>query len=156
MTSPQVATNADDKPAYVLETFIKTTKEKLWAALTEGAQTKIYHFAGAEVQTELKVGGRFDHVLPDGNLMLGGEIIAVDAPNRIEMTFEPGWMGPGAEASRCAYKLEQMGDVCRLLILQYTIPEGQEGLTGGWARIASCLKSYMETGETLNIPGYGA
>lgn len=144
------------KPDFVLQTFIDTTPERLWQALTDEKESRAYHFAAAGVQTDLRVGGRFDHILPDGGLMLGGEILAIDPPNRIEMTFEPGFFGPDAKASRCAYEIERAGDLCKLTILHFDIPEGQEGVAEGWSRVASGLKTYLETGKALAFAPYGA
>lgn len=141
----------DKKPDFVLETYIKTSVEKLWAALTSGEHTKNYHFAGAEVQTDLKKGGRFDHILPDGTLMLGGKILDISPPTHLDVTFEPGWMGPDAKASRCIYEVKQEGDFCKLTILHFALPEGQDGVRNGWARIVSAMKTYLETGEATRF-----
>ncbi|MEO1703065.1 MAG: metalloregulator ArsR/SmtB family transcription factor [Pseudomonadota bacterium] len=137
----------DTKPDFVLETYINTTVEKLWAALTSGEHTKNYHFAAAEVKTDLKKGGRFDHILPDGSVMLGGEILDIDPPKRLDITFEPGWMGPDTKASRCVYEIEAEGDHCKLTVLHHALPEEQEGVRDGWARVISALKTYLETDQ---------
>ncbi len=142
----------DLKPDFVLETYIRTTAEALWDALTNPEKTRQYHFARAAVKSDLKTGGRFDHITPDGNLMLGGQILDIDPPKRLEMTFEPGWMGPDAKASRCVYEIEQRGDNCKLSILHFDIPEGQDGVRDGWASVVSSLKSWLETGEPLAWP----
>ena len=135
------------KPDFVLETFIRTTPEKLWAALTDGSHTKNYHFAAAELRGGLTPGDRFDHYLPDGSLMLGGEVLAAEPGKRLDVTFEPGWMGPGAKASRCVYEIAEEGDHCKLTVLHYDLPAEQGGVTEGWARVVSALKTYLETGE---------
>lgn len=140
-----------EKPDFVLETFIRTTPDALWDALTNPDRTRHYHFAHASVRTDLKKGGRFDHITPDGNLMLGGEIIDIDPPKRLEMTFEPAWMGPGAQPSRCVYEIVEDGDACKFTVLHFGIPEGQDGVRDGWARVVSALKSYLESGEPVHF-----
>lgn len=140
-------TNTEQNPDFVLETFIRTTPAKLWDALTKKGEPAKYHFAAADVQSDLTVGGRFDHLTPDGNLMLGGEILAIEPERRLELTFEPGWMGPDAVASRCVYEIEVEGDHCKLTVLHFAIPDGQGGVREGWARVVSALKTYLETGQ---------
>lgn len=141
------------KPDFVLETYIRTTIDKLWDALTNPDHSEQYHFAKARINTDMKKGSRFDHVTPDGNIMLGGEILDMDPPNRLDLTFEPGWCSPdNKNHSRITYELETIGDACKLTILHYDIPEGQDGVKDGWARVTASLKSYLETGEALALP----
>ena len=80
--------------------------------------------------------------------MLGGEVIAVDPPRRLEMTFEPGWAGPDAQASRCVYEIEDTDGGSRFTVLHFGIPKGQEGVKDGWTNIANRLKAYLEDGTT--------
>ena len=44
-----------DKPKFVYVTYINTTPEKLWTALTSGDFTEKYWF-GSRIQSEWKVG----------------------------------------------------------------------------------------------------
>ena len=153
MAATAIAGN--DAPDFVLETLIATPRERVWAALTEGRHVRVYHFAASSLKATMKPGGRFDHYLPDGNLMLGGEIVSLDPPHRLEMTFEPGWMGPNAQASRCVYELEETEAGCLFTVLHYAIPAGQEGVADGWRRIAARLKSYLETGAVSEMEALG-
>ncbi len=95
----------DRKPDFVLETFIRTTPEKLWAALTDGEMTKRYYIAGAALKGRIAAGEPYVYETPDGKPMLSGEIIAADPPRRLEMTFLPGWT-PNAKPSRNVYEIE--------------------------------------------------
>ncbi len=58
-------------------------------------------------------------------------------------------MGPEAPPSRNVYLIEPQGDLCKLTIEHYDMAPGQEGFAEGWARLASSLKSYLETGKAL-------
>lgn len=144
-TGPMTTSN-DRPPDFVLETYIRTSPETLWDALTDGDKTPHFYIAGARLKSDLQKGGRFDYLGPDGSLMLGGEILAIDPPRRLEATFEPGW-GDDRKPSRCVYEIERQGDACRFTILHYDLPAGQEGVRDGWARIASSLKTWIETGQ---------
>jgi uncharacterized protein YndB with AHSA1/START domain/DNA-binding transcriptional ArsR family regulator len=142
---------AAKKPDFVLETYIRTTPEKLWEALTNGEMTKHYHFARATLQGEIKPGAPYAYVTPDGHPMLTGEIISTDPPKRLEMTFVPGWMGPGAAASRHVFEIERSGELVKLTLLHFAIPAEQAGIRDGWAKVIGSLKSFLETGEGLKF-----
>jgi uncharacterized protein YndB with AHSA1/START domain/DNA-binding transcriptional ArsR family regulator len=137
-----------NKPDFMLETFIRTTPEKLWEALTNGEMTKRYHFAAATLRGETKPGAAYAYITPDGGTMLSGEILAADPPKRLEMTFTPGWM-PNAKTSRCVYEIAPAGQTVKLTVMHYDIPPEQAGVSEGWAKIAASLKSFLETGEAL-------
>jgi DNA-binding transcriptional ArsR family regulator/uncharacterized protein YndB with AHSA1/START domain len=134
------------KPDFVMQTFIETTHDRLWDALTRGDLAAQYHFACQKVEGDLTEGARQRFILPDGNPMLELDVTQIDPKSRIEMTFTPHFFGPGAPASRCVYLLEQQGPAMKLTIEHYNVPNGQEGVAEGWARLASALKSYLEVG----------
>jgi uncharacterized protein YndB with AHSA1/START domain/DNA-binding transcriptional ArsR family regulator len=139
------------KPDFVLETFIRTTPEKLWEALTNGELSKRYYIAGAAIHGTFEVGSRYEYLTADGAVMLSGEIIAAEPNKRLEMTFHPGWGGPNPKPSRNVYEIEGTGELTKLTILHFDLPPGQEGVKEGWAKIAASLKSLLETGEALRF-----
>jgi hypothetical protein len=47
------------------------------------------------------------------------------------------------------YLIEAQGETCKLTIEHYDMAPGQEGFAEGWARLASSLKSYLETGKAM-------
>lgn len=145
------AAMAETKPDFVLETYIRTTPAKLWEALTNGEITRRYHFARATLQGEIKAGAPYAYMTPDGHPMLSGEILASDPPRRLEMTFVPGWMGPGAQASRHVFEIEPSGGLVKLTLLHFDIPPEQAGVRDGWAKVIGSLKSFLETGEGLSF-----
>jgi len=137
-----------EKPDFVMQTFIRTDQDALWDALTDPAQMAASHFMASDVRGDGAVGGTV-HYLAGDKPMLDTRIISLDPKSRIETTFEPHFFGPGAEASRCVYLIEPQGPICKLTIEHYGIPDGQDGVAEGWARLASSLKSWLETGEPL-------
>ena len=144
-------TPVTDKPDFMLETFIRTTPEKLWEALTSGDISKRYYIAGAAIHGAMEPDTPYEYLTADGKVMLSGIVLAADPPKRLEMTFLPGWAGPNAKPSRNVYEIEAVGDLTKLTILHFDLPAGQEGLKEGWAKIAASLKSLLETGEALNF-----
>ncbi len=140
-----------DKPDFVLETYIRTTPAKVWEALTNGEMTKRYHFARATLQGDIKPGAPYAYLTPDGHPMLTGQIISVDQHKRLEMTFVPGWMGPGATASRHVFDIEVAGELVKLTLSHFAIPTEQGGIRDGWAKVIGSLKSFLETGDGLTF-----
>lgn len=57
-------------PDFVMQTFIETTHDALWDALTKGDLAAQYHFACQTVEGDLTTGGGQKYILPDGNPML--------------------------------------------------------------------------------------
>jgi DNA-binding transcriptional ArsR family regulator/uncharacterized protein YndB with AHSA1/START domain len=137
------------KPDFVLETFIRTTPEHLWEALTSAELSKRYYIAHAAIHGPMQAGTPYRYVTPDGNPLLTGTIIAADPQKRLEMTFEPAWMGSGAKPSRVTYEIEALEGLVKLTILHFELPAGQDGIRSGWARIVASLKSLLETGDAL-------
>ena len=134
------------KPDFMMQTFIRCTQDALWDALQNPEEMAAYHFMCNTVQQS---GNVYTFVLPDGNPMMKQKVLSSDPKSRIELTFEPLFMGPEAPASRNVYLIEPQGDLCKLTIEHYDMAEGQEGFAEGWARLASSLKSYLETGKAL-------
>lgn len=146
--SPDMAN--DTKPDFVLETYIRTTPEKLWDALTNGKLTARYYIAGAALTGRIAAGEPYAYVTADGKRMLSGEIIAADPPRRLEMTFVPGWV-PNPKASRNVFEIEPAGEAVKLTILHFDIPPENSGVRQGWAKIVASLKSLLETGKELKV-----
>ena len=138
-----------EKPDFMMQTFIACTQVALWAALTEADQMAAYHFACNVVEGNAAVGEATAFILPNGEAMLRQITTEMDPKSRIAMTFEPKFMGPNAPNSHMVYLIEPQGDMCKLTIEHFDIAPGQEGFAEGWARLASSLKSYLETGTGM-------
>lgn len=137
------------KPDFMMQTFIRCTQDALWDALTKPDQMAAYHFLCNEVRGEVSPGATVHFITPDGNEMLRQMTQKLDPKTRIEMGFEPLFMGPDAPPSTMVYLIEPLGDVCKLTIEHYDLAVGQEGFAEGWARLAASLKSWLETGDAL-------
>lgn len=135
-------------PDFVLELFIGTSLSDLWQALTDPMQIARYYIAGATPKTPIAGPGPVVYETPDGHPMLSGEVLTYEPLKRLEMTFEPHW-GDNREASRVVYELHEDAQGCKLTILHFELPAGQEGVKEGWARIASNMKTLLETGTPM-------
>jgi uncharacterized protein YndB with AHSA1/START domain len=138
------------KPEFVYVTYIKTTPEKLWEALTSQEMSKLYWF-GAHLESEWKPGSPWKIVHSDGRIMDSGEIIECDRPKRIVIKWRNEWSAElNAEGfSRCTMDIEQADGAVKLTVMHsIDRPESKfiGAVSGGWPRILSNLKSLLETG----------
>lgn len=145
-----------DKPTFVYVTYIRTTAEKLWRALTEPEFTRQY-WAGTWQESDWRKGAAWRIMIPDGRVADTGEIIEIDPPRRLVLTwrneFRPELQEEGY--SRLTYELEQQGDMVKLMLTHemLQLPSGPskfiDAVSNGWPAILASLKSLVETGESL-------
>jgi len=143
------------KPAHVFHTFIRTTPERLWQALTDGTMTQLYYF-GTRIQSTFEAGALYQYLTPQNTAMIDGKIIESDPPRRLVTTFRPLWLEDAAAygESIVTFEIEAEGPVCRLTVTHSGLDEALPAVSGmvlGWARILSGLKSLLETGEALPV-----
>jgi uncharacterized protein YndB with AHSA1/START domain len=141
---------------HVFEVYIKTTPEKLWQALTDGAITEKYYY-GTRAESDWKNGSPYKYSGADGGTLLDGTVIESDPPRRLVTTFNPRW-SPDDDGvypeSRVTYEITPTNGVCKLTLVHDELVAGNpmtEGIFRGWSEILSGLKTYLETGEPLMI-----
>ena len=144
---------ADEKSSFVYVTYIRTTPEELWTALTTSEFMKKYWF-GMNIETDWKVGSPWKLIFPDGRIADTGEIVELDRPRRIVLKWR-NELRPELTAeghARCSIELQPQDGAVKLTI-SHTIERAQskviEAVSGGWPRILSNLKSLLETGQII-------
>jgi uncharacterized protein YndB with AHSA1/START domain len=143
------------KPEFVYVTYIETTAEKLWDALTKSEFTRQYWF-DTEVRSDWKVGSPFALVM-SGKVTDSGEILEADRPRRLSYTFkhelnEEMLKDP---ATKVVFTIEPYGHLVKLIVTHEGFVPGSkllDGISKGWPAILSGLKSLLETGKTFAIP----
>ena len=143
------------KPEFVYVTYIKTTPEKLWDALTSSEFSKRYWF-DTELRSDWKVGSSFALVM-NGTTTDVGEILEANRPRRLSYTFRHVLKDDlGAEpATKVVFRLEPHGDLVKLTLTHEGFADGSkllDGISKGWPAILSNLKSLLESGRALAIP----
>ncbi len=141
------------KSTFVYVTYIRTTPEKLWSALT-GAEFMQQYWFGTRWETDWKPGSPWRMIYPDGRITDSGEILESDPPRRLVLKwrneFRPELKAEGY--ARCVYELEALGEAVKLTITHsIDVPGAKliEAVSGGWPKIISNLKSLLETGELV-------
>jgi uncharacterized protein YndB with AHSA1/START domain len=143
-----------DKFLYV--TYIRTTPEKLWDALTKPEFTRAY-WSGVWQDCDWQVGSSWKLMFPDGRVADSGEVAEIDRPHRLVVSwrneFRPELKAEGF--SRATFELEQIGDAVKLTITHEIDRDGSKfiaAVSNGWPMILASLKSLLETGEALKDP----
>lgn len=140
---------------FVYVTYIRTTPAKLWAALTTPEFARQYWF-GVSIDSDWKEGSPWKMVFEDGTVSDDGDILESDPPKRLvlkwhhrlfpEMKAE-GW-------SRCTFDISEDSGLAKLSVVHEIDRDHSkviEGVSGGWPKILSSLKSFLETGEPMQI-----
>jgi uncharacterized protein YndB with AHSA1/START domain len=142
------------KPEFVYVTYIETTPEKLWQALTDGHFTERYWF-GYRFDSSLKIGTP-TALGKDGKVTDEGVVIECDPPKRLVYTWHPLYDPELAKEtpSRVSYDLVQHGDHVKLTVTHAGFPEASKVLPSiatGWPLVLSSLKSFLESGRPLPL-----
>ncbi len=142
-------------PQFVYVTYIETTPEKLWEALTSSEFSRQYWF-DAEIRSDWKVGSPFA-LMMDGEATDTGEILEADPPRRLSYSFKHQKFEELRKepTSKVTFTLEPFGKLVKLALLHEGFVEGGKylgAISNGWPAILSGLKSLLERGEVLEIP----
>lgn len=137
--------------AFVYVTYIAAKQEQVWKALLEPEFTRKYW--EHDNVSDWKPGSAWEHRATTGDRerKLAGEVLEVDAPSRLVMT----WGAPGdapASRSRVTFELTEIDSMVRLTVTHDELVPGsdmQRGIEQGWPRVLSSLKSFLETGKAL-------
>ena len=137
------------RSTFVYVTYIRTTPEKLWSALTDAQFMKQYWF-GVHGESQWRPRSPWKLVSGDGQILDSGEIVEAEPPRRLvirwQNQFKPELKAEGA--SLCTMELEPSGTVVKLSIT-HTIERDPSKLiaavSGGWPKVISNLKSLLET-----------
>ncbi|HLU60355.1 MAG TPA: metalloregulator ArsR/SmtB family transcription factor [Pseudonocardia sp.] len=160
-------------PAFVYTTYIKTTPERLWTALTDPAFTRRYW--GVSFETDWRRGSPMVWE-QDGHRIADPEQVVLEAEPYRRLAYT--WHTPTEEwarlngideelratlaaerRSRVSFEIEPMGETVKLTVVHDDFPEGSTMRTmveSGWPHLISDLKTLLETGATLPPVSAGA
>jgi uncharacterized protein YndB with AHSA1/START domain len=147
------------RSTFVYVTYIRTTPERLWSALTDDTEFMKQYWFGVRCESEWLAGSPWKMVSPDGQLLDAGAIVEAERPRRLVIRWlhqhRPELKAEGE--SRCTLELEPTGGAVRLSITHTIEREPSkliEAVSGGWPKIISNLKSLLETGAIVLTDAY--
>ena len=143
------------KPDFVYVTYIRTTPDKLWEALTSSDFSRRYWF-GTEFRSDFKVGSPFALVM-GGKVSDTGEILEADRPRRLSYTFKHELDDEMRKegATKVVFTLAPHGELVKLTLTHEGFGKDSkllDGISKGWPAILASLKSLLESGDALAIP----
>jgi uncharacterized protein YndB with AHSA1/START domain len=142
------------KSTFVYVTYIATTPEKVFEALTEAEVTRQYW--GMENVSDWKKGSPWRSVSGDGakTLRILGEVVECTPPRRLVITWAfPADAADRKKHARVAFDIERVEKMVKLTVTHDELERGSEmerGITEGWPRVLSSLKTFLETGRPLD------
>ncbi|MEW1698285.1 SRPBCC family protein [Streptomyces sp. NPDC093249] len=158
-----------DSDTFVYTTYIRTTPDELWTALTDPASTRRYW--GVAFETEWTPGAPMVWEEAGRRTADPEQLVLAAEPGRrlayTWHTFTPGWaqavrLDPEVHRkllqerrSRVTFDIEPTGDTVKLTVTHGDLEDGglMKGMIGeGWPALISSLKSLLETGEELPEP----
>lgn len=142
------------KPSFVYVTYIATTPEKLFAALTDAEMTRDYWYRHRNV-SDWKVGSSWRHESYDDpkDVHIVGKVLERVPPRKLVVS----WAfrddeGQPEKTSRVTFEIEPAPNAVKLTVIHEDLEPGSkmlEGITSGWPMVLSSLKSLLETGKAL-------
>jgi len=142
---------------FIYVTYIKTTPERLWSALTTRKFTEQY-WLGAHCESDWKPGSPWTLAFADGRIADAGELVQADPPRRLVIKWRNEW-NPEFKAegySLCTFEIETVEDAGAAAVKLSVVhaidhPRSPfiQAVSGGWPRILSNLKSLLETGTVV-------
>jgi uncharacterized protein YndB with AHSA1/START domain/DNA-binding transcriptional ArsR family regulator len=154
------------KPEFVYVTYIRTTPEDLWRALTEPAFTRRYW--GLALETDWQVGSQISWDRGDvHNSHPEQVVLEADPYRRLAYswhTFTPEWnttlsdevltQASAEPRSRASFDIEPQGELVKLTVVHDNFEPGSivaEMVSKGWPLVLSALKTLLETGEVQPV-----
>ena len=155
---PAMIDETDEKPAYVYVTYIESTPERVWEALTDADLTAQYW--GHRNESDWQRGSEWRHVRTDGSgeYDIIGTVVESDPPRRLVHTWSDPAGDGDAGPSRVTYDLESYGGTVRLTVTHVDLADERDlrAVSGGWPAVLSNLKSFLETGRPMSLPPWKA
>ena len=141
------------KAEFIYVTYIKTTPQKLWDALTNAEFMKQYWF-GMYCTSEWTPGSPWQLRFTDGQIGDSGEIVESVPPARLTIKWRNEWKPEfNAEGySLCVFEIASEGEAVKLTVthgMDQSPSKLIEAVSGGWPKILSNLKSLLETGQVV-------
>jgi uncharacterized protein YndB with AHSA1/START domain len=144
-----------EKQKFVYVTYIESTPEKVWDALSDPEMTRQYW--GHKNASDWKVGSKWEHqdYFDDMAVDIAGEVVERTPPHRLVVTWAaPADVDNKAKHSRVTYEIQPHMGVVRLTVTHDELEPDSDmlrGITRGWPAVLCSLKTLLETGKPLSM-----
>jgi uncharacterized protein YndB with AHSA1/START domain/DNA-binding transcriptional ArsR family regulator len=140
-----------DRPGYVYVTYIESSPERVWEALTDPDLTAEYW--GHSNVSDWQAGSPWEHRRVDGSGIadVTGTVLESVPPRRLTMTFDTPGGGPPGSPSKVTFDIEPYHEIVRLTVTHENLADSDalEAVSAGWPAVCANLKSLLETGHIL-------
>ena len=142
-----------DKPSFVYVTYIASTADNVWKALTDAQATAEYW--GHSNVSDWQPGSTWEHRRIDGSNIADvvGTVVESNPPSRLVTTWADPNGEPGVDISRVSFDIEAFGAIVRLTVKHTDLADesARMEVAGGWSAVLSNLKSYLDPGSILPV-----
>jgi uncharacterized protein YndB with AHSA1/START domain len=142
------------RSTFVYVTYIRTTPEKLWSALTDDVEFMKQYWFGNHCESRWTPGSSWKIVSGDGQILDAGDIVEAEPPRRLVIRWrhqnKPELKAEGD--SQCTMELEAIGPAVKLSITHTIEREPSKliaAVSSGWPKVVANLKSLLETGASV-------
>ena len=144
-----------ERPSYVYVTYIESSPERVWRALTDADLTAQYW--GHSNVSGWQPGSGWEHRRVDGSGIadVAGTVIESAPPRRLALTFDAPGEPPAGGPSVVTFDIEPYREIVRLTVTHENLPDqaALDAISAGWPAVLANLKSLLETGHVLpNAP----
>ena len=144
-----------EKTSFVYVTYIRSTPEKVFDAITRPEIARRYW--GHENVSDWKPGSTWEHVRTneERTVDLVGKVVEVSPPTRLVITWaNASQAADPASYSRVSFDVAAYEDMVRLTVTHDELEAGSamaKGIQQGWPIVLSSLKSLLETGQGIDV-----
>jgi uncharacterized protein YndB with AHSA1/START domain/DNA-binding transcriptional ArsR family regulator len=139
------------RPTFVYVTYIQSTPEQVWHALTDADLTGEYW--GHRNVADWSAGSVWEHRRTDGSGIADvvGTVLEATPPTRLVLTFAGPAQVPAGGPSTVTFTIEPYVDIVRLTVIHENLADHTdfEAASAGWPAVLANLKSLLETGQVL-------
>ena len=146
---------SNEKSSYVYVTYIRSTPEKVFEAITKPEVARRYW--GHENVSDWKPGSTWEHVRANAQrtVELVGKVVEIAPPTRLVITWANASQAGDSDAtSRVSFDITPYEGMVRLTVThdELEVDSGMaKGVQQGWPIVLSSLKSLLETGQGIDV-----
>ena len=143
------------KTSFIYVTYIRASAEKVFEAITKPDVSRRYW--GHENVSDWKPGSKWEHIRADDErtVEIIGDVIEFSPPTRLVISWaKASQASDPASHSRVTFEIQDYDNMVRLTVTHDDLEAGSgmaNGISKGWPMALSSLKSFLETGESIDV-----